>query len=116
LPTLTTQGKFREDLWYRLNVVVIALPPLRDRREDIVELVNYFVARHGVELGGVASVQSAAIKFLTAQPWPGNVRQLENVVKRMLLLAHGYAITKISRAPLLSKVRHPERRNQLVAP
>jgi DNA-binding NtrC family response regulator len=93
LPALVAAGKFREDLWYRLNVVVLTLPPLRERREDIPELVNYFVRRHGAELGGVAAVQPAAIKFLSAQPWPGNVRQLENVVKRMLLLAHGYSIT-----------------------
>lgn len=94
LPTLVANGKFREDLWYRLNVVVIKLPPLRDRREDIPALVKYFVARHGAELGGVAAVQPAALKFISAQPWPGNVRQLENVVKRMLLLAHGYTITE----------------------
>ncbi len=94
LPALVAAGKFREDLWYRLNVVVIPLPPLRERREDIAALVSYFVTRHGADLGGVASVQPAAVKFLCAQPWPGNVRQLENVVKRMLLLAHGYAITE----------------------
>ena len=101
LPTLVAGGKFREDLWYRLNVVVIPLPPLRDRREDIPALVKYFVARHGADLGGMAAVQPAAVKFLSAQPWPGNVRQLENVVKRMLLLAHGYAITEdVARAAL----------------
>jgi len=94
LPALVANGKFREDLWYRLNVVVITLPPLRDRREDIPALVKYFVARHGADLGGVAAVQPAAGKFLAAQPWPGNVRQLENVVKRMLLIAHGYIITE----------------------
>lgn len=94
LPALVAAGKFREDLWYRLNVVAIPLPPLRERREDIPALVKYFVARHGPELGGVAAVQPAATKFLAAQPWPGNVRQLENVVKRMLLGAHGYAITE----------------------
>jgi DNA-binding NtrC family response regulator len=94
LSALVASGKFREDLWYRLNVVVIPLPPLRERREDIPALVKYFVARHGADLGGVAAVQPAAIKFLSAQPWPGNVRQLENVVKRMLLGAHGYAITE----------------------
>jgi nitrogen regulation protein NR(I) len=94
LPALVATGKFREDLWYRLNVVVLTLPPLRERREDIPALVNYFVSRHGAELGGVAAVQPAALKFLSAQAWPGNVRQLENVVKRMLLLAHGYAITE----------------------
>jgi nitrogen regulation protein NR(I) len=96
LPALVAAGKFREDLWYRLNVVVIPLPPLRERREDIPDLVHYFVQRHGKELGGVASIQPAAMKFLAAQPWPGNVRQLENVVKRLLLQAHGYAITEES--------------------
>jgi nitrogen regulation protein NR(I) len=94
LPSLVSAGKFREDLWYRLNVVVIPLPPLRERREDIPALLKYFVMRHGADLGGVAAVQPAAAKFLTAQSWPGNVRQLENVVKRMLLGAHGYAITE----------------------
>ncbi len=94
-------GRFREDLWYRLNVVVIPLPPLRDRREDIAALVKYFVARHGAELGGAAAMQPAALKLLAAQPWPGNVRQLENVVKRMLLKAHGYLITEeMARAAL----------------
>lgn len=101
LPALVTAGKFREDLWYRLNVVVIALPPLRERKEDIPALLKYFVTRHGADLGGVAAVQPAAVKFLSAQPWPGNVRQLENVVKRMLLGAHGYAITEeLARAAL----------------
>ena len=94
LPALVAAGKFREDLWYRLNVVVVPLPPLRERREDIPELVQYFVARHGADLGGVAAVQPVALKFLGAQPWPGNVRQLENIVKRALLLAHGYPITE----------------------
>jgi nitrogen regulation protein NR(I) len=94
LPALVVAGKFREDLWYRLNVVVIRLPPLRERREDIPSLIQYFISRHGPELGGAAAVQPAALKFLSAQPWPGNVRQLENTVKRLLLLAHGYPITE----------------------
>ena len=94
LPALVAAGKFREDLWYRLNVAVIVLPPLRERREDIPALVKYFVSRHGADLGGMASIQPGALKFISAQSWPGNVRQLENVVKRMLLGAHGYAITE----------------------
>ena len=94
LPALVASGKFREDLWYRLNVVVITLPPLRDRREDIPALVKCFIARYGADHGGVAAIEPAAVKFLSAQPWPGNVRQLENVVKRMLLIAHGYIITE----------------------
>ena len=103
LPALVAAGKFREDLWYRMNVVVIALPPLRERREDVAALVAYFVSRYGPELGGVAAVQPAALRFLGAQPWPGNVRQLENVVKRALLLAHGYPITEeLARAALMT--------------
>ncbi len=94
-------GSFRRDLWYRLSEVVIALPPLRERREDVAELVRYFLARHGADLGEAASIQPAAVEFLAAQPWPGNVRELENVAKRMLLLAHGYAITvELARAAL----------------
>jgi nitrogen regulation protein NR(I) len=101
LPELVAAGKFREDLWYRLNVVIIALPPLRERREDIPALVEYFVGRHGADLGGVADIQPGAIRLLAAQPWPGNVRQLENVVKRVLLLAHGYPVTEeLARAAL----------------
>ena len=101
LAALVAAGRFREDLWYRLNVVVIALPPLRGRREDIPALVEYFVARHGAELGGRAEVQPGAVRHLAAQAWPGNVRQLENVVKRLLLLAHGYPITEeLARAAL----------------
>lgn len=91
---LVAAGKFRQDLWYRLNVVAIALPPLRERREDIPDLVNYFVARYGPELGGAVPVQPSAMKHLAAQPWPGNVRELENAVKRALLLARGFAITE----------------------
>ncbi|HEU5080947.1 MAG TPA: sigma-54 dependent transcriptional regulator [Opitutaceae bacterium] len=108
LPALVASGKFREDLWYRLNVVTIPLPPLRDRREDIPALITYFIRGYGPELGGVATVQPAALKFLSAQPWPGNVRQLENVVKRMLLLAHGYAITEeLARAAMEQSVAAP---------
>ena len=85
---------FREDLYYRLSVVVIALPPLRQRAEDIPNLVRYFLQRFGGELG-VASpaIQPEAIGFLQEQPWPGNVRQLENVIRQTLLLARGYAIS-----------------------
>jgi DNA-binding NtrC family response regulator len=103
LPTLAARGQFREDLWYRLSVVVINLPPLRERREDIPDLVRYFVGRHGSSLGGIAALHPGAVAFLAAQAWPGNVRQLENVVKRALLLAHGYAITEeLARASLNS--------------
>jgi DNA-binding NtrC family response regulator len=84
---------FREDLYYRLNVAVISLPPLRDRREDIPDLTRYFLQRHGVNLGTHnATIADDALQFLQQQPWPGNVRELENVTRKALLSAHGYPI------------------------
>jgi len=87
------EKQFREDLFYRLNVVVIKPPPLRERREDIPALVHYFLRRFGRELGAERpSIQPEAIEFLTELSWPGNVRELENAVRRALLLARGYSI------------------------
>ena len=94
LETAIRGKEFREDLYYRLNVVVITLPPLRHRREDIPELVRHFLATHGAELGSASpSIHPDAIDFLQAQPWPGNVRELENVVRKALLSAQDYTIT-----------------------
>ena len=85
--------QFREDLYYRLSVVVISLPPLRERKEDIPALVNYFLRRHGAELGVASpSIHPDTVEFLAKQHWPGNVRELENSVRKMLLLAQGYTI------------------------
>ena len=93
LETAMQERQFRDDLFYRLTVVTITLPPLRDRREDIPELVRYFLGRHGKELGVAdPSVQPEALQLLSEQAWPGNVRELENVVRKALLLARGYAI------------------------
>src|ERR1043165_6792518 len=87
------EKKFREDLFYRLTVVVITLPPLRERKEDIPELVKYFLQRYGSELGtGQPAIQPEAVQFLQAQYWPGNVRELENAVRKVMLLARGYTI------------------------
>jgi nitrogen regulation protein NR(I) len=85
---------FREDLYYRLAGVVIHLPPLRERGEDdLARLVKYFLGRFGKELGQESpAIEPAAIRFLQAQPWPGNVRQLSNVVRQALLLASGFPI------------------------
>jgi DNA-binding NtrC family response regulator len=77
------QGKFREDLYYRLNVVTIRIPPLRDRREDVPLLAEHFAAKHG---RGEATVSPEARELLMAYDWPGNVRELENVVARALAL------------------------------
>ena len=87
------EGSFRQDLYFRLNVVPIRIAPLRERREDIPELVEHFVERFGRELGVRTRWPTpAAIEYLCTQPWPGNVRELQNVIKRALVLASGDVI------------------------
>jgi Nif-specific regulatory protein len=90
LHQLTGDGRFRQDLFYRLNVFPITLPPLRDRREDIPLLANHFIAKYSVE---PMIMQQAALKKLLTCAWPGNVRQLENVIQRALILRTGGQIT-----------------------
>jgi len=88
------EKQFREDLFYRLNVVCVTLPPLRNRPEDIPELVRYFLRRHSVEMGiDKPSIQDKAMQFLQEQPWHGNVRELESALRRALLVTPGYPIT-----------------------
>ncbi|MGC4025041.1 MAG: sigma-54 dependent transcriptional regulator [Mesorhizobium sp.] len=87
-------GRFREDLFYRLNVFPIMVPPLRDRREDIPHLVRHFIGRIGRETGSqVRSVTPQALAMLQAYDWPGNIRQLENAVFRASVLSEGDALT-----------------------
>ena len=93
LETAIREKQFREDLYYRLNVVAITLPPLRHRREDIPDLVRYFLGKHGPDLGNAnPSIHPEAVEFLQSQSWPGNVRELENVMRKALLAAQGYTI------------------------
>jgi DNA-binding NtrC family response regulator len=93
LETAIRQKQFREDLYYRLNVIVISLPPLRQRREDIPDLIRYFLQKHGPPLGSATpSIHPEAISFLQGQAWPGNVRELENVTRKALLQAQHYTI------------------------
>ena len=81
------EGAFREDLYYRLNVIIIALPPLRERKEDIPLLVDYFLDKHrGVSKKTVNGVSAGALQCLMEYPWPGNVRELENAILRGLVL------------------------------
>jgi two-component system nitrogen regulation response regulator GlnG len=85
--------QFREDLFYRLNVVRIHIAPLRERREDIRLLVNYFLKKFAKDQAGpTRSIAPAALKALEKYHWPGNVRELENVVRRALVMAKGEAI------------------------
>jgi two-component system nitrogen regulation response regulator NtrX len=94
LETEIAEGRFREDLYYRLNVVPIQVPPLRERREDIPLLVDHFLAQFARN-DGVAprSMDVAAIERLTAFDWPGNVRELRNTIERLLILAPGPRVT-----------------------
>jgi two-component system nitrogen regulation response regulator GlnG len=90
LDAAVREGRFREDLLYRLRVVPIHTPPLRERPDDIGALAQHFVARYAEELGtGPRLLAPAALERLLAHPWPGNVRELENAVKRALVLSAG---------------------------
>ena len=85
------EGRFREDLYYRLNVIPIVLPPLRVRRTDIPLLVEHFLAKYA-DAPARKEMSEAALEILTAYDWPGNVRQLESVIERTLLLSEGEVI------------------------
>ncbi len=91
LEALMKEGRFREDLYYRLNVVTVHLPPLRERRRDIPLLVEHFLAKYADELGE-RGVAPEALDRLVAYDWPGNVRELENVIQRAMVMATGGVI------------------------
>jgi len=94
LKTEVEEGRFREDLFYRLNVVPITLPPLRERREDISELVKFFVERFNTMLGkNFLGVDEEAMDILVAYDWPGNIRELQNVIERASILGTTDTIT-----------------------
>jgi two-component system response regulator HydG len=87
------EGKLREDLYYRLNVFTIVLPPLRERRDDVPMLARYFADEYAAKNGTpVSSIDPAALELLMAHPWPGNVRELKNSIERSALLAAGRPI------------------------
>jgi formate hydrogenlyase transcriptional activator len=90
LSTMIGEGKFREDLFYRLNVFPIEIPPLRERREDIPLLVNYFVSKLARRMGKeINSVPRHVMEFLTNNDWKGNIRELANFVERAVILTRG---------------------------
>jgi len=96
-------GRFREDLFYRLNVIPIVLPPLRERRTDIPLLVEHFLAKHG-EPGRTRHISPEALEALVGYSWPGNVRELESVVERTLLLAEG-DVVRVEDLPAAVRMR-----------
>jgi len=94
LKKLVSEGKFRDDLFYRLSVVTIALPPLRERREDIPLLVHTFLQQSAWENGrNVREITQEAVNVLMAYDWPGNVRELRNTIEQMVVLARGERLT-----------------------
>jgi two-component system, NtrC family, response regulator PilR len=93
LETLLREGKLREDLFYRLNVIPIHLPPLRERREDIPLLAESFLRRFSQEMGkNVVKISTEAMQRLSRHSWPGNVRELENVIERAVALETQQAV------------------------
>jgi DNA-binding NtrC family response regulator len=109
--------QFRDDLYYRLHVAVIRLPPLRKRRDDISQLVKFFLHRHGADIGNPSpSIAPEAVSHLLKQDWPGNVRELENVIRKALLMARGYTINlETVRDALAGPAASPSPSNQTVA-
>ena len=93
LSRATQHGRFREDLLFRLNVLPIHIPPLRERPEDVPPLVQHFAARQAARLGRGVRLDAGAVQLLAAYPWPGNVRELANLVERLAILATGDTIT-----------------------
>jgi two-component system response regulator PilR (NtrC family) len=93
LPKLVGEGRFREDLFYRLNVIPLVIPALRDRMDDILLIADHFLSKFGKEMGKTLDGFSPeAAELLQAYPWPGNVRELENVVERAVALEQGYRV------------------------
>jgi two-component system response regulator PilR (NtrC family) len=93
LAALIREGSFREDLYFRLNVIPIHVPPLRERPEDLSKLVLYFVGKYGASSGRGVEVRPEALATLAGYPWPGNVRELENVIESVIAMNPGDAIT-----------------------
>jgi formate hydrogenlyase transcriptional activator len=114
--------EFRSDLYYRLNVFPIRIPPLRERPEDIPLLVRYFAQKYGRRMEKqIESVPAAAMKKLATWHWPGNIRELENFVERSVILTHGSALqvpvgelTNGSKAAPLHESRDTSERNEIL--
>lgn len=100
LPNLIAEGTFREDLFYRLRVIEIRVPPLRERRDDIPLLANFFVDKYAKKFGReVRGITTRALSALRRYDWPGNVRELENVIQRMMILGRTESLIDIDGLP-----------------
>jgi len=104
LRSMVRKGAFREDLFYRLSVATVRIPPLRDRQADIPLIVDHLLKRIGTELQHrIEGVEEAAMQRMIRYPWPGNVRELENILTKAAILTKGNLITDAVTAPLLNK-------------
>jgi DNA-binding NtrC family response regulator len=102
LERLIKEGRFRDDLFYRLNVLPVRVPPLRERAEDVPELATHFLAVYARRTGkAVSALDDDALALLKAYEWPGNVRQLENVIERAVVIADGPVLTPAELPPEL---------------
>ncbi|MBQ5441183.1 MAG: sigma-54-dependent Fis family transcriptional regulator [Firmicutes bacterium] len=93
LEKMVEEGRFRRDLYYRLNVVPIIIPKLSERREDIPDLVEHFLRKYGDKFGTSKTISPWAMDYLKELPWEGNIRELENVIQRMIISSRGREIT-----------------------
>ena len=93
LAAMVADGRFRSDLYYRLNVFPLVLPPLRERHDDIPPLVRHFTQRFGRRMGRrIETIPSAVMEALVRYPWPGNIRELQNIVERAVILSPGSSL------------------------
>jgi len=110
LEAALANGKFREDLFYRLNVFPIEAPPLRERRDDILMLVEYFVHRYANRAGkNIRSIDKKALDLLQSYDWPGNIRELQNVIERFVILSSGevFSVDEFWLSQEASRVKTP---------
>jgi two-component system response regulator AtoC len=108
LQTETKAGRFREDLYYRLNVLPIHVPPLRDRRDDIPLLIEHFITRNNARLGtNIRGLDNECRRLLYEYSWPGNVRELENTIERAMVLAEGEQLVATDLAERIREARDP---------
>jgi formate hydrogenlyase transcriptional activator len=112
LAQMVADGKFRNDLYYRLNVFPIMLPPVRERRDDIPRLVRHFTDKFARRMGRrIETIPAEALDALVDYPWPGNVRELENVIERAVILSAG-TVLHVDSAELKDRGQKSEDRGQ----
>ena len=94
LKEMVDNGSFRSDLYYRLNIYPVVLPPLRERRDDIPLLVNHFINKHNKKIGKeVSEISKKSLKVLQKYNWPGNIRELENLIERSIIMSKGHSLS-----------------------